>query len=398
MKRRAFLLASATSGIAASRAAATERQGGDGPPDRCGPLPIESVRIALGDSPCDVRLSSGAIPRYPFGLVRIRAAGTEGVGEGHVRDIAPLAAAVRGLVGQDARGLDNLLPPNIPTPVGEAISIALHDLVARILGIPFHVLIGGAARGRVPLMPCIFANEPRAAGERAAEFAKAGFPGVKFKFFGEPARDVAALEAVRGATPAGRIVLADANGGYRDPQAVRDLLPRCAAAGLDIVEDPLASAGDDPFGDTAGLRGLTRVKIMLDIGVRKEGGLAKAIRRGGADVINLHPNQQGSVSRTLRRAAAAETMGVPVWMGGTGSFGVQAAAWQQMAAVISTEMPCGEVGGSFDHGFSDDIVEAPYPLEGGAAILPDTPGLGVAIDEAALQRMTLAEDHFDRPA
>jgi cyclophilin family peptidyl-prolyl cis-trans isomerase len=55
-------------------------------------------------------------------------------------------------------------------------------------------------------MPCIFANEPRAAGERAAEFAKAGFPGVKFKFFGEPARDVAALEAVRGATPAGRIV------------------------------------------------------------------------------------------------------------------------------------------------------------------------------------------------
>jgi L-alanine-DL-glutamate epimerase-like enolase superfamily enzyme len=397
MRRRTFVIVAAACSAAAARLARAADPRGDARLDRCGPLRIESVKITVGDGPCEVRLSSGAIPRYAFGLVRIRAAGVEGVGEGHVKDIGHLAAAVRGLVGADARRLDHLLPAGAAMPVGEAVSIALHDLVAKAVGVPFHVLLGGAARPRVPLVPCIFAAEPRAAAERAAEFAKRGFSAVKFKLFGKPELDLAVLEAVRGATPAGRTVQADANFGYRDLATVRGLLPRLAAAGLDIVEDPLESAPADPYRDYAALRGLTRVRIMLDIGVRPEAGLAEAIRRGSGDLVNLHPNQQGSVSRAVRRAAVAETSGLPVFMGGTGSFGVQAAAWQQLAAVVASDLPCGEIGGAFDHGFPDDIVVAPYPLTGGAVELPDAPGLGIAIDEDAVGRMASAEETFDRP-
>jgi L-alanine-DL-glutamate epimerase-like enolase superfamily enzyme len=396
MDRRTFVLASGGCAAAARSVAGAEVDPGRAHLGRCGPVRIESVRITVGDSVCDVRLSSGAIPRYPFGLVRIRAAGCEGVGEGHVRDIEPLAAAARRLVGQDARSLDALLAPGLSPAIGEALSIALHDLVAKVLAIPFHVLLGGAARQRVPLMPCIFAATPQAAGERAAHFATGGFPGVKLKFFGVTESDLALLEAVRAATPSGRIVLADANCGYRDLETVRKALPRFAAAGLDIAEDLLESTAVDPYRDYAGLCGLTRTRIMLDIGVRREGGLAQAIMRRSGDLINLHPNQQGSVSRAVRRAMTAETMGVATWMGGTGSFGVQAAAWQQLAAVVSG-LPCGEIGGLFDHGFTDDIVVAPYPMTDGAVTLPDAPGLGIDIDEDAVSKMALGEAHFDRP-
>lgn len=397
MRRREFASALAACSVVAAGGAAAEGGSDDLRLDRCGPLTIESVRVTVGDGPCEVRLASGAIARYAFGIVRIRAAGFEGLGEGHVRDVQALSNAARSLVGADARRLDNLLPDRVHPPIGEAVSIALHDLVARALGVPFHVLLGGAARRRVPLVPCVFAAEPRAAAERAARFAQLGFPGVKFKLFGDPQLDLAVLEAVRGATPRDRTVQADANCGYRDLETVRGLLPRLADAGLDIVEDPLESAPGDPYRDYAALRGLSRVRIMLDIGVRPDGGLADAIRRGSGDLINLHPNQQGSVSRALRRAAAAAALGLPVFMGGTGSFGVQAAAWQQLAAVVESDLPCGEVGGVFDHGFEEDVVVDPYRLEGGAVELPDVPGLGVALDEDAVGRMAIADATFDHP-
>lgn len=363
----------------------------------CGPLTIESVRITLGDSPCTVRLSSGPIARYPFGLVRIRAGGCEGIGEGHLKDLKPLADAVRGLPGKDARRLDQLLPKGAAGAVGEAISTALHDLVAKVLGVPFHLLLGGALRREVAVMPCIFAEDPAAAGERAAAFAAQGFRSVKFKFFGKPGQDLAVLKAVRAATPAGRTVQADANFGYRDTAAMRALLPQFADAGLDIAEDPLESAPQDPYRDYPSLRGRTSTRLMLDIGVRKEGALGKALLAGCGDLINLHPNQQGSITRALHRAVTAETLGVPVWMGGTGSFGVQAAAWQQLAACIRTELPCGEIGGLFDHGFADDIVESPYPLAAGAVTLPDAPGLGIRLDEDAVRRMRFADETFTHP-
>jgi L-alanine-DL-glutamate epimerase-like enolase superfamily enzyme len=394
--RRGFLGGLVTLGGAGWLGARASTAAASAEASPCGPLPIESVRVTLGDSPCTVRLSSGPIARYPFGLVRIRAGGCEGIGEGHIKDLKPLVEAVRGLPGQDARRLDHLLPAGAAGAVGEAISTALHDLVAKVLGVPFHQLLGGALRREVAVMPCIFADDPAAAGERAAAFAAQGFGAVKFKFFGKPDEDLAVLKAVRAATPAGRTVQADANFGYRDTAVMRALLTRFADAGLDIAEDPLESAPQDPYRDYPSLRGRTSARLMLDIGVRKEGALAKALLAGCGDLVNLHPNQQGSITRALHRAITAETLGVPVWMGGTGSFGVHAAAWQQLAACIRTPLPCGEIGGLFDHGFADDIVEAPYPLANGVVSVPDAPGLGIHLDEDAVKRMSLADETFIR--
>lgn len=161
-------------------------------------------------------------------------------------------------------------------------------------------------------------------------------------------------------------------------------------AGLTIAEDPITGS----FENFAFMRGKTQVKVMMDINVRSEETLRLALAAGAADIINLHPNQQGSLSRAIARAKASEIMGCKVWIGGTGSFGVQAAAYQQLASVIGTTMPCGEPGGLFDHGFVNDIVVSPYSLKNGSVTLPDEPGLGIRLDENAINNMQTVDEEL----
>lgn len=351
-------------------------------------LRIDSIRVTTGKGPCKLRFSYGTVNEYPFGLIRIRSGKYEGIGEGHITDFTAFKHAAKQLIGADALRLDNLVSAQWSSFIGEAISIALHDLVAKASGIPFHVLLGGAVRNKVSVMPCIFPENPTDAGLKAAQFGKMGFEGVKFKFVGEEKEDLANLKAIRNALPDRMFIIADANGGYKNVEQFKQLLPVFAVAGLNIAEDPIAG-GYDQF---ALLRNKTAAKIMIDIKVRTEENLRLALAAGAADIINLHPNQQGSLSRAMARAKASEIMGCKVWIGGTGSFGVQAAAYQQLASVIGTSMPCGEIGGLFDHGFADDIIEAPYKLENGFVTLPAVAGLGIRLDENAINKMKTADE------
>jgi len=355
-----------------------------------GSLPIDSIRITTGKGPCKLRFSYGKVDEYPFGLIRIRSGKFEGIGEGHVEDFPGFKKAAQQLIGKDALRLDNLVSAQWHSFISEAISIALHDLVAKASGLPFHVLLGGAVRQNVPVMPCIFPENTRDAALKAEQFGKMGFEGVKFKFVGEAKEDLANLKAIRNALPQNMFIIADANRGYKDTKAFFELFPVFAEAGLSIAEDPI----DGAYEQYASMRGKTTTKIMADIKVRSEENLKLALMAGAADIINLHPNQQGSLSRAIARAKTSEIMGCKVWIGGTGSFGVQAAAYQQLASVIGTTMPCGEIGGLFDHGFENDIVLAPYELKNGSVRLPDEPGLGIRLDERAIQQMQLFDEEL----
>lgn len=387
MKRKEFLLSAAgcASAFTLLGAPAAFRRSTNRLP---GELRIDSVRITTGKGPCKLRFSYGKVDEYPFGLIRIRSGNFEGIGEGHVEDFAGFKKAAQSLIGADALRLDNLVSSQWHSFISEAISIALHDLVAKASGLPFHVLLGGAVRNTVPVMPCIFPADTKDAGIKAERFGKMGFEGVKFKFVGEEKEDLANLEAIRKALPQKTFIIADANCGYKDVEHFYKLLPVFSKAGLTIAEDPIKGS----YENYAWMRGKTDTKIMLDINVRSEDTLRQALAAGAGDIINLHPNQQSTLTRAMARAKAAEIMGFKVWVGGTGSFGIQAAAYQQLAAVIGTTMPCGEIGGLFDHGFADDIIETPYELKNGSVTLPSEAGLGIRLDEAAIAKMKTADE------
>jgi L-Ala-D/L-Glu epimerase / N-acetyl-D-glutamate racemase len=110
------------------------------------------------------------------------------------------------------------------------LDIALHDLVARGLGIPLHKLLGTPA----DLPPTDFSigiDAPAAVAERAARAAD--FPALKIKVGGP--RDLETLEAVR-AVFSGPLRV-DANTGWEPDEGER-LIPELVRLGVELIEQP----------------------------------------------------------------------------------------------------------------------------------------------------------------
>jgi len=332
-----------------------------------------------------VRFSYGSQDYFHFTLVRIRSGSITGIGEGLGECIDQIDANVRGLPGKDALALDSLLTdaPEQGNTFTEAVSLALYDLVAKAGGVPLAALLGGPARRRVPLMPAIFPTDAADAAAKARRFHEEGFGAVKFKMMGDLQEDLAHLEAIRGEVGSETMIQGDANCGYKDRDALIKALPRLEAAGLDIFEDPLQGS----LADYARLVGTSAVKIMIDAGARSESAVRDILEARCCDFINQHPCQQGGLGRALRQSHAAELMGIPTMVGGTGFFGIGTAAYHHLASVIGLSMPCGELGGFVDHGFEAQLVKTPLPISSGSVEIPDTPGIGVDIDQTSLERL-----------
>src|SRR5205814_112110 len=121
-----------------------------------------------------------------------------GVAEMLRRDLAPA------LIGRDARDREAALHALAARVEGApaakaALDIALHDLVARALGVPLWLLLGGRARDALRISRVIGIAEPEAMAAAAERHVAAGFRTVKVKVGdpGDPARDVARVAAVR---------------------------------------------------------------------------------------------------------------------------------------------------------------------------------------------------------
>lgn len=111
-----------------------------------------------------------------------------------------------------------------------AIDIALHDLAAKVAGVPLHAFLGLTA----DLPPTDFTigiDAPSVVAERATRAAH--FPALKIKVGGPS--DLATLEAVR-AVFAGPIRV-DANTGWALDDAIA-LLPDLERLGVELIEQP----------------------------------------------------------------------------------------------------------------------------------------------------------------
>jgi len=346
------------------------------------PITIESIRLDWGEIPVRVSFSYGRLETFPFFVVRIRSGEHEGAGDSVVSPTESLDAVLQALPGSDARELDRLLPDQ-PEIVHEAISIALHDLVGKVSGLPLYTLWGGASERRVPLMPCLFPNDAEEAVALAKVWVGQGYQTLKVKLTGDLRSDLDRVESIRTIASGDVVLQGDANEGYRKLEDAAQAVHELGAAGLSIFEDPLR-------GDAAAYAELRRrskegdAKIMVDVLARRTEDLAEVLRLEAADFVGIHPVQPCSLSRAIRHTHLAQESGVPVIIIGTGFTGISSAAYQHLAAVVTPGGVCGELGGFFDHGMPRNLAAEPLPMKEGAVTLPDRPGHGVAVNEEAL--------------
>lgn len=332
--------------------------------------------------------------------------GTEGVGEWP----APLDdQALRRLIGRSP--FEAVWDDRVGAAQG-----ALHDLVGKLLGVPAGSLFGPRLRDRVVSAAWSHAFGPDDGARELQTAVQAGFTQhlVKIRTFGDAIEQVEAMAAV---APAGYRMALGANGALRTVnEAIR------FAREVERLPSVWALVQPIPIDDLTGLRRL-RQRTDLAIGLHTDRPpMFEALR---AEACDFFLTELETAITTLRAAAVAGSTG--------GSFpaGAMAAAfepdqprWLEDASGLPTfpilaghsvDPPLGHplwllnglyTGLSNAHQLhvasaipnalwtltlawlvEDDLIVEPMVVEGGTMAIPTGPGLGVTLDENALERV-----------
>lgn len=270
-----------------------------------------------------------------------------------------------------------------PGPIAAAIAgvdIALWDLVARRSGVPLWRMLGGRD-ARVPVYASLArVDDPRPTLERAlAE----GFRAFKVRSIGGIGDHLAAVRAARAIVGEGPELALDVNGTW-EPEAAIATIGELAPARLAWVEEPLAVDAPD-----ATWRRLAQAAPMpLAGGENLIGAEAfdAALASPALRVLQPDVTKWGGISGGLplaRRIVAAGRRYAPhVFAGAPGLL----AAAHLFAA-------CGSGDGVLEYGVgwhpARDALLA-RALRDGAIELGEAPGLGLAVDTAALASYRVA--------
>ena len=183
-----------------------------------------------------------------------------------------------------------------------AVDIALHDLVAKIAGVPVHVLRGLSA----DLPPTDFTigiDEPAVVAQRAQRAAD--FPALKIKCGGPD--DVATLRAVREVF-AGPIRV-DANTGWTRASA-EELLPELVDLGVELIEQPFPAKA---YRDLGWLQERSSLPIVADESCVFMDDLA--VLQDVVAGVNVKLAKCGGIGPAYGMLAEARAMGFRTFLG-----------------------------------------------------------------------------------
>jgi L-Ala-D/L-Glu epimerase len=159
--------------------------------------------------------------------------------------------------------------------------------------------------------------------------------------------------------------------------------------GISSVEQPVPHAEVEGL---AALRGQLGVPLMLDESLCSFADAKRAIEKGTCDLFNIRLSKCGGFVPSLRIAAEAQQAGLGYQLGcQVGETGILSAAGRHFATSVAGIR---YLEGSYDR----FLVTEPLSVEnltfgrGGWAPALRGPGLGIEIDRAALQRVTVASD------
>lgn len=324
----------------------------------------------------DVRLRD--FDKYPKFILKIYAGnGLVGLGE-TAREVpdAGVNANIEYLSGKTLADLKfgsaSLGLPDARTADG--FEIAIYDLMGHALGLPVHALLGGAAQNRVAVSYWTgqrTIEDLVRVGQRAVE---TGFRNLKFKArLGDPIHKQ--LHAVATANPELSFIV-DFNSSYPDPASFLPVAQHLQGYNL-IIEDPVPKRLD-------WFRQLRqRVTIPFALTPSSDAQIFEAIRAEACDVFNLG----GNMCSFVRSAHLSWLAGIPAWHGSGVELGIRDMSFIHAAAATRS---CTIPSDTLCYLRQSDLLATPFRVEKGYIAVPDTPGLGVSLDESAVKRYRVA--------
>ncbi len=266
------------------------------------------------------------------------------------------------------------------------LELALWDLFGKARGLPLAELLGGELAA-VPVGVSIgLQDTPEALVRTAQAYLDQGYRRLKLKI--KPGRDVAEVRAVRSAFPDVPLQV-DANSAYRIDQA--PAITALDEFGLLLIEQPLA---DDDLVDHAQLQSLLTTPLCLDESILSTRHARQALEIDACRVINIKPARVGGLGQAVAIHDLCRSQGVPVWCGGMLETGIGRAANLALASLPGFSLP-GDISAS-DRYYERDIAGPAFTLNPDSTIdVPRGRGLGVEVDQAELERVTVRRATFE---
>lgn len=346
--------------------------------------------------------SSTSLSFSDFGVVRVRDEdGREGIGEismnlgrtGAIQCADVNAIIAPALVGKDAFdiqgavvAMDAVLTGSEPAKAG--VEMALFDLLGKALEVPVYQLLGGRVRESARVRWGLGFGDLQAGLQELHSWVSKGFRAIKLKI-GRPGTglDLELVSAVRAEFAEEITIMVDANGGYRTPVEAIQELKRLEPFELQLVEQPLPRGNLEHL---AFVRSRIGTPLLADESMRHFSDAFAIAHAQAADVLSVYVCEAGGLLAAAKAFGTAEAAGMPCTLGSQCELGIGTAAMAHLAVCMPNLAYESDISGHLR--YPADVIEERLTYVDGAVIPPDRPGLGVTLDEDALQRWRLHGD------
>jgi L-Ala-D/L-Glu epimerase len=257
-----------------------------------------------------------------------------------------------------------------------AVDMALHDLLARGLGVPLGHVLGRAHRA-LPTSITIGIKPTDEALAEADEYLGRGFRILKVKIGRALDEDLERLARLRERVGRQVAIRTDANQGYTLAETFR-LLEAAERLDLELVEQPVPAAAT---GELGALPAAARARVAADESLL---GPAQALALAApppderpAGIFNIKLMKCGGIRPALDISAIAGAAGIALMWGCNDESRIAISAALN-AALASPATRYLDLDGSFD--LARDVAEGGFVVEEGGVMRPvEAPGLGVTL-------------------
>jgi len=268
--------------------------------------------------------------------------------------------------------------------VRSGVSIAIHDLKARLLGVSVSDLLGGRRRAAVPICYPVFRMKSREdVADRCRlvdqQFEK-GFHAFRLYFGRDTDADVEFMELVCGRY-GDRIQFTslDGSGLFTLPAFLRTY-KRLSKFPFESIESPVDRDDVDLIAEAR-----RAIDHPVSEHVRSPEYAIRLIRRQAVDIFNISITVAGGIQGMQKLFAIADAANLECLIGTTQELSIATAAQAHVGACsVRLDYASDPVGPSL---YERDVTVQPVRFENGCLQVPDGIGLGVEGDPSRIEAM-----------
>jgi len=281
------------------------------------------------------------------------------------------------------------------TVAKSAIDFALYDIMGKSLNVPVYQLIGGCHADKYPTLAAVVGiDKPEIMAKVAKDSLRDLGPEprlFKIKLGLEYLKDVKRVEAIREAVGPDHSLLLDCNGSFDVKEAIY--------FGQKVNEfSPVFLEQPVDYGDLEGLAEVKR-NVPVPVGAcecaMKIEDMMRVIRMDAADFFNFKIDRLGGIYKGKQAAGMIKAAGKWILQSGQVSIGIAAVARNHFSAATCSMFPCTSGMSALftiypasepEYIQVENVLIGGPKVEKGYASVPPGPGLGVELNERALQR------------